>query len=997
MSFTIYDNVLDLPVLDVDPGDEAFVRENNTFYLYEDLSLSTTYSYQFAGLSSYLSIPDVLDEFPNSTDAFTINFWDYSSEEIKNPVFTMETPTISYSFEDALDHSLDITGNPKSFYISPYDSDVTSEYFSGSDRIRVTDIQSDMPDRNKPYNIEYWTRASNTGFTLFSSYKTDKDESILEINSSGIVTNGVNLTGDISYETNSWQHNRLLYDGFDYLLYQNGELKTLNYPNANTFDSDDEIGFQDVDVFRDVGFECKVTFPSVPSNGVLFEIGGTENRVRVELINGGNTLFFTAGDVSMNLSVSITSFPKDDLEHIVSWDIQIDPRRIRLWIDGEIKGESSSSLPINSNLWATTDKIGSLDNATGFTTSGWRTLNLIDGGRKYYAATNSGIDSYTAKGSTFDKSGDKIYYLEMQMDYIRTRYRLNFFVLDPSVKFRWRMTYYIPRNQLRYRTIYWYHLHRQDTISIFISEINSRVYFFRNGAQYLGSLFFGGITRTTGLQYGIESYYNNPRFNVAHAREYWKYDPLTFNSSIIDVGPEGSYGSDLIEGVSSNPWPGELLSQLRMYPQCISELSEGSFTVGNRYKPSSNSNSNYYRGYVKDFHLSKENVDDFLIDSSQLDSDYVDSNYEETGIPSLLSTPEVSITETPTSEFLLKSDASGGVLLSYETDGTLKVLGKSYQVDSQHDPFQWKHKTISYDGSVIKVFDNGILEYKDSVDFSPYSLSDATLNIGRGTFINYDNATYNNYFLEGNISDFRILNYSIGDSDFVAPSSPYSADSTVLLTANKSAVENDQAIINVNSVSSTETSPYSATTRRWFTQGNLSTNLVNIDYVNDHFIYEYPDSFSNSNDNAISSLIELKDKDEEGADLFWKSTVIQDPNPVISVKQIDNKFLVEPIVGDDSHASRNVFLTFTGYRADSNIPVVSTSSFEPVVNDLVLDFNYSDEIVELSNRNNVYILNYFDIYNKDSDIDSDFRNVSPLPYRTWYIPLDVVDSIGDLP
>lgn len=987
MSFTIYDNVLDLPILDVTPGDEAFVQENSTFYLYEDLSLSTTYSYEFGGVSSYLSIPDVLDVFTSSTDPITIDFWSFSNELLENPVFTIETPNINYTFSDELEHTLDIGGSPKSFYFSPYDSSVTSEYLGGNDRFRITDIQSDLTGQNEPYNIEYWTRASNSSFTIFSSYKTDKDESILEINSNGIVSNGINLTGDISYETDSWQHNRILYDGFDYSFYQNGEPKVLNYPPASVFDSDDEIGFQDVDVFNDVGFECKVTFPSSPSEGVLFEIGGSDNRVRVELINGGNTLFFTAGEVAMNLSVSVTDFPKDGLSHIVTWDIQIEPRRIRLWIDGDLKGTSSSSSPMNSNLWATTDKIGPLNNATGFQSVYWRTLQLLDGGKRYYAATNSGIDTYSAKGGTFNKSGDKIYYLEMQMENMRTRHFLRFLILDPNTRFRWRMSYYSPRDELLYKTLYWYNIRAGYTISIFISEINSRVYFFRNGSLYLGSLSFGRIDRTTGLQYGIESYYNNPSFHFAHSREYWKYDPLTFNSSVIDVGPEGSYGSDLVEGVSSNPWPGELLSQLRMYPQCISELGEGSFNIGNQYKPFSNTNRNGYRGYIKDFHLSTESSGDFGIDSSLIDSG-VDSGS--------LSIPSQSIIESSKSKLLIKSQVLGGKLLSYETSGTLNVLGVEYNVDSQENPRGWNHRRISFDGDRIKFFDNGILKFTDSIDLSPYTFSDAALNIGRGTYIDYDNATYNNYFMKGNISDFRIVPYSFGDSNFELPG-VHSDDSSVLLTANKINVEDNNVITNVNGVSSTEISPFSATTRRWYKYGNLSKKMINVTSENDHLLYEFPDSYSNNNNSSISAVIELRDYDAAGNKLTWNPELIQSPDPVLSLKRIGNKFLVEPILQEDSHLSRGNFINFTGTRDDSGIPSVITSDIDPVVGDLHIDFSYLDVGIEVADKSNIYLTPYYELYEKDSAADSDFRNVSPLPTQTWIVPMEIYDSIGSLP
>lgn len=993
MSFTIYDSITDLPISTAVPGNDALVRENNSFYTFLDLSLKTTYSYEFAGVSSYLSIPNVLDAFPNPTDEFTIDFWSYSTKDIKNPVFTIETPTITYSFDDQVGNSLDILGSPKSFYISPYDSDVTSEYFGGNDRIRSYDVQSTLPTVNLPFQIEYSTYSLNSAFTLFSSYKTDKAESILEINNNTVVVNGVSLTGNISYNGNAWQHNRLIYDGFDYSFYKNGEIIPLDRPAASDFTPSDNISINQINVFRDTGFECKVTFPINPTNGVLFELGGDTNRMRVELINNGSTLFFTAGDVTQNLSVSITDFPKDELEHIVTWDVQINPARIRLWIDGILKGQSLKSVPITDNLWGTTDKIIDLNDATSFRTYRNPRINY-NNGTKYSVYFGPYIHRLSPYGHDININGNNIYYFEIEILNRGSNF-LTFGIFDPDAwgtRFRWWARVFGSYNTIRWVDIRQADLVGGNTISVFINERTNTCHIFRNKSNVY-NFSYGSIGRSSGLKYMLESYYSYVGLVVKHDRSEWKYDPVSFGSNIINIGPEGAYGRNYSDGVRSNPWPGELISDLRTYPQCISSLNEGSFNIGNRYIPSNNTNNNGYRGYIKDFHTSIDSALAFNNDSDLTDSDFLNGNIKN------LTVPTQSLEQSSNSKFLLKSEATGGVILSYETDGALKVNGKSYLVDSAHASFNWKHKSISYDGEVIRVFDNGILEYKDSISLAPYSLSDATLNIGRGTSVNYTNATYNNYFLNGNLSDFRITARSLIDSDFGVPTDAYTEDSTILLTANKSQVENSLDIVNVNTVRSVVTSPFSATTRTWFKYGVLSDKLTNVSYVNNHFYYEFPDSYSNNDNSAISAIVELREKDASGTGLFWKADIVQPDPPILSLKQLDNKFLIEPIVQEDSYSTRDLFLSFTGYRADSQIPAVITAELDPIVTDLRIDINYNDNIVSLTERNNPYIMTYFDIKIPDSADDSDFNLIQPLPFVTYndLILITTVDSVGALP
>ena len=103
-------------------------------------------------------------------------------------------------------------------------------------------------------------------------------------------------------------------------------------------------------IAQDITFAVDVTFPTNPVEGVLLEHGGTGIGHIVVLRDGGSTLRLRAGDGAApynadNTAVlDVTDFPRDGLVHTVVWDIRVGmPGRIRLWIDGILAGEATTS------------------------------------------------------------------------------------------------------------------------------------------------------------------------------------------------------------------------------------------------------------------------------------------------------------------------------------------------------------------------------------------------------------------------------------------------------------------------------------------------------------------------------------------------------------------------------------------------------------------------------------------------------------------------------
>lgn len=990
MALSIYDNIIDLPVDEtVEVGDVAFVKENYKFYNFLDLSLEKTYSYTFGGVSSYLKTTDVLVDFIDSSDEFTIDFWTYITENNSYPVFSVEALDYSYTLEDQIGNNLSTYGTVKSLFFSPYDSDLTSEYFY-TNYIDVDSIQSSLPDINNPFQIEYWTRATNTAFTVFSSNKTDVNESILQLNNNNIIVNGSTLSGNISYPINEWQFNQLRYDGFDYRFFQDSNEIALT-PNYQQIDSAQNLYISSIPVDKNRAFECKVTIPSNPTNGVLFDLGGEINRTLVQIEDNGNTFSIEAGDVSANLKASTSDFPKDDQEHIISWDIQINPGRIRLWIDGQLKISKTIATEIPDAIWANNDRLNSIieiPNTTSFQSYGCSPYLLGSG--KWRVDRFSSISHFLPNTPAITKNGNDLYYFEISIDEVYRFNRLYVGIVKPNTDFRWFARAYANYWNSSWARLYPYRGYR---FGFLIDESRNYMYIFFNG--YLYSTMSYSQINVSSLKIIFESYYCDINMTAYYHKEDWVYTPYTL-ARYINTGPEGSYGAKLgNDGVRSLVWPGELVSNLRIYPQTFGSLNDGSFTVGNRRYQSTNSNSNYYSGYLKDFNVTTYDPSHYnqIIDSDSNGFIYSDS----------INIPTISKQVDSDTKFLLTSNVNGGVILGYRTDGTIIKNGNTIQTADSNLENIWEHNAITYNGSLLRSYKNGQLTFEDSINFKGYSLSDGRLDIGRISVLDYNTASYVSSYYKDNISNFRIRREVIGDSiGFPVPTNQYiENDSDIILTCNASVVENDGVIQNINYVDAVEQSPFSTSTRNWFETGIVSNNIQDIilnDIVpdNQHINYVY-DSYYNPNFDAISVLIELQNFDDNGDSIVWTPNIISNPYSSISVKQNRNRFLIEPIpYQDSSYLERFEFIYFDGLLKNNSVPFINSPEENKLYDAIKLGFAYTNENVSLEQNNTIFVSDFYTLIEKDSSIDSEFQNILPIVAEEFSIQLQIFDSIGEL-
>jgi hypothetical protein len=102
-------------------------------------------------------------------------------------------------------------------------------------------------------------------------------------------------------------------------------------------------------------FSCNIVLPSSPTQeGTLFEIGGAGQGSFVGLRDSGATFRLRCGDGAATLSASSSDCALLDIDtasssyfdgnsHDVAWEFRNNPGSVRLWIDGDLVGESYTS------------------------------------------------------------------------------------------------------------------------------------------------------------------------------------------------------------------------------------------------------------------------------------------------------------------------------------------------------------------------------------------------------------------------------------------------------------------------------------------------------------------------------------------------------------------------------------------------------------------------------------------------------------------------------
>ncbi len=143
-------------------------------------------------------------------------------------------------------------------------------------------------------------------------------------------------------------------------------------------------------------FSAVVPLPAVPSDGVLFERGGSSYGMLLCVRAGGTVFRYRAGMGSVTaangdaafLDIPVASLPFDGQMHELIWDVTLNPSLIRLWVDGVLVG-SASTTDGTMSAWAYSGSGcygasgAGITNIAGEPTSGWpiacpNPLNMYD-------------------------------------------------------------------------------------------------------------------------------------------------------------------------------------------------------------------------------------------------------------------------------------------------------------------------------------------------------------------------------------------------------------------------------------------------------------------------------------------------------------------------------------------------------------------------------------------------------------------------------------------
>lgn len=600
MAFYIYNDPTLLPPTGPSEGDEAFVVSNNKGYLFTDLSSILSYSYAFSQAGS-LIVDSALSSISNNT--FSIDFWSYTQTLPDRSFFTFDAKEkVTTVSEISRGIPLDSEGSIPVLSTSPFTNSY-SLYFDGNDNVIKIDQGAENINILKPYTIEFWARSTkNQSGSLFNM--RDTFTGITSVEKNKIVYNGVDFTLDNPVHVlDSWEHHAVSFDGFDHRYFNNGSEVNTTIQSRYSF-SPGNINLSDFANFYDAGFQFKTLIPTSITDGTLFSLGSGNLGTSLSVSSSGTTITLSSKD----LTVSTSTFPKDSAEHVFSWDYQIDPKRIRLFIDGDLVGSSTGSSPMTNVKWAE----GAAVNFEQFVVDpsdvqelpynpyygvyppgsyyGVNPFTRVSGGNLYINTRENRFyvtASINGPNSTFiNPNGNKLYYFEWYPVGTATSSPISPFVysrqstlvnLDLFSSYYWGVYPYSYRKNAdglsinRLNHVYYPSTYRIN--SIIVDEAAGRIYNFSNGT-YLSSDNISSSNMITPdtfslgfvcwqYQYGSLSLDPNHETKFTFNKNEWIFDPSELYGKVaVASGTSGEFG-----GAASPSWFSDNVSDLRYYPQ----------------------------------------------------------------------------------------------------------------------------------------------------------------------------------------------------------------------------------------------------------------------------------------------------------------------------------------------------------------------------------------------------------------------------------------------
>ena len=382
-------------------GDVAFDQTTGQTHVFQDVSQSASFSYAFNG-NSAISVDSSVTSFFDSTKRFSNQFSTFIETQNQSALTSYNlnnvggTSSITSANPDSAPTAR-LTGDASVVSFSPFagnsfisdDSQPTKEgsiFLRGAGTLQIDSAGVNFKDSAEQglftvsaFNYDIGTSANQpiastpTNSLVFTqegiiqhgikhkliAFDSDVAASDGITDSSGFTSNGIMPSTALAYTTNNpstikdinkWQHNTVVDDGYDISVFKQG-VRHYAVPNPNQMFNAGELSYKSFRLDKDAAFSANVFFPSSPSaNATLFTMGNdTGNVCSVAYTHSGQTITFTCRQLSFAFDAASLF---TNVERVVKWDIRINPGRIRLFVDGELKGSASTNSALTNHIWA---------------------------------------------------------------------------------------------------------------------------------------------------------------------------------------------------------------------------------------------------------------------------------------------------------------------------------------------------------------------------------------------------------------------------------------------------------------------------------------------------------------------------------------------------------------------------------------------------------------------------------------------------------------------
>jgi len=382
-------------------GDVAFDQTTGQTHVFQDVSKSASFSYAFNG-NSAISVDSSVTSFFDSTKRFSNQFSTFIETQNQSVLasYNLNNTGGSTSITSANPDSAPtarLTGDASIVSFSPFagnslisnDSQPAKEgsvFLRGDGTLQIDSAGINFKDSAEQglftvsaFNYDIGTNANQpivstqTNSLIFTqeqivqhginhkliAFDSDVAASDGVTDSNGFVSNGIMPPTSLTYitnnpstikDTNKWEHNAVVDDGYDISVFKQG-VRHYAVPNPNQIFNAGELSYKSFRLDKDAAFSAKVFFPSSPgANATLFTMGNdTGNVCSVTYTHVGQTITFTCRQLSFSFDASSLF---TNVERVVKWDIQVNPGRIRLFVDGELKGSASTNSALTNRIWA---------------------------------------------------------------------------------------------------------------------------------------------------------------------------------------------------------------------------------------------------------------------------------------------------------------------------------------------------------------------------------------------------------------------------------------------------------------------------------------------------------------------------------------------------------------------------------------------------------------------------------------------------------------------